>query len=215
MHELNTDIKKYYARLLEANDELNNKILTITSTTSEISAEIAKIEKEMAKTAQLVSNFNEGKPLPNGMTSHQLMRSKMELEQKYSQKQEQKKTISDQSSIQAEHDELVKSFRDKVMQLESDFSLQTDLLYKKIRKAEIKYNEQISYYWRKLCKYIQKNKFLREKNQTITITESIKELADFAEFCGVDVLSKGDLFESDRNFMNTVINTEMGIQFKV
>lgn len=118
MHELNTEIKKYYARLLEANDELNNRILTITSTTSVIIAKIAKIEKKMEKTVQLVSNFNEGNPLPNGMTPHQLMRSKMELEQKYSQKQEQKKTISDQSSIQAEHDELVKSFRDKVIQLE-------------------------------------------------------------------------------------------------
>lgn len=215
MHELNNEIKRTYAKLLEANNELNKQITTITSIVSEISAEIAKTEGEMEKVAQLVSDFNAGKPLPNGMTPHQLMRSKMELEQKYSQKQAQKKSLSDQSFIQAEHDGLVKDFRDKVIQLESNYSLQIDLLYKKIRKVEIKYNEQISFYWEKMCKYIQKNKSLREKRQTITITDRINELADFAKFCGVDVLSQEDLFESDRNFMNTIINTEMGIQFNV
>lgn len=215
MCELYSHIRQYHTRLNAAKKELDNKILEISSAVSDIDKEIAKVEAETAKIARLVNDFNAGKPLPNGMTSHQLMRSKIELEQKYSQKQAQKKSISEQSSIQAEYDELVKDFRNTVIQLESDFSLHIDLMYRKIRKVEIKYNEQISYYWKNLCKYIHKNKLLKEKKQTITITEHIKELTDYAESCGVDVLSQEDLFESERNHMNNEINPEMGIQFQV
>lgn len=215
MCELNSQIRQYHTRLLEAKKELDKKISERISAAAEISAEIAEMEKDMAETARLTDDFNAGKPLPNGMTSSQLMRSKIELEQKYSQKKAQKKSISDQSSVKAEYDELVKNFRDKVIQLESDFSLQIDLLYKKIRKREIRYNEQICCYWKNICKYIQKNKLIRKKNQTIAITERIKGLADFSELCGVNVLSREDLFESERIFMNDTINTAMGLEFKV
>ncbi len=215
MYELNNQIKQYCTKIIEAHKELSKNISAITSTANEISAEIVEIEKKIENTDQLLRNFNSGKPLPSGMTSHQLIRSKIELEQELFQKQAQKKSISDRSSIQAEHDELVKDFRNKVIQLESDFSLQIDLLYKKIRKVEIKYNEQISYYWKKICKYINKNRLLEEKKQTITLTERIKELTDFAESCGVNVLSQEDLFESERDHINVEINPEMDIQFKV
>lgn len=223
-------IRQYHARLNEANNEFDKSKLAISSQVSDIEEEIARLEAKITEISQLLNDFHEGKPLPNGLTPRKLNSSKVDLEKKRAIKQAQKESASDISSIQTEHDKLIKEFRDEVKQLEYELSKQIDLLYNKIRKIEIKYNEQISYYWMKLCVYIQNIDFqynnqdsqlqinsvsVTNYNEIIQINKPVKKLKDIAYFCETDLSSKDDLFRSERTFINTIINQANDIQYEV
>ena len=227
---LYAQMRQYHARLNESNNELNNKKSAILPVVSGIDAEIASIEVKITEISQLLSDFHKGEPLPDGLTSRKLQNSKAEFEQKISQLQTQRESASNISSVQIEHDKLIGELRDKVREIESDFSEQIDLLYRRIRKTELKYNEQIIYYWQELCKCIQKinlaktNPFFRVQKdakpavnnyKSIRITEPVKQLEDIFPLCGKTYPTKEDLFKSERTFINTTINKDMGIQYEV
>lgn len=213
--ELFSQIKQCYANSVQAVKELENAILANQSTADDIEAEIVQINAEIARISKLLNDFHCGKSLPSGLTYKKLIGFKTDFEQARLDKQTQKKAASDLSSIQAEHDLFIKELQEKALQLESNFSVQIELLYKKIHKVEIKYNEQINYYWKKLCKYIQKNKLLTKNRQTIQIVEPVKQLADIASFCGSSVLTQTDLFSTERVFINTKVNQSLNIQYEV
>lgn len=219
-------IKQCYSKFIEANNELKDKKLATSSRVSDIEAEIVEVETRIIEIAQLLSDFHDGKPLPNGLTPHKLNSSKAELEQKRFQKQAQKESVSDITSIQTVHDKLIKDYRDEVRQLEYDYSRKIDYLYKKIHRRENKYDKQIIYYWENLCEYIQ-NIYLKSNNQKpasesiasyskiFQIAEPVKLLRDIAPFCGKNLPTKEDLFKNERTFINTIINQSMGIQYEV
>lgn len=161
-----------------------------------------------------------GKSLPSGLTSYKLKSSKAKYEEELCQKRAQKKSLSNISSMQKENNIRMKEYRDKVKQVEYEFNKKVDLLYKRIHKMEIKYNEQISYYWMKLCEYIQyvyfeDDKLIVKYKEFIQITEPVKRIKDIALFCGTALPSKNDLFKSERTFINTTINQDMGIEYDV
>lgn len=227
---LYAQMRQYHARLNESNNEFNNKKSAILPVVSGIDAEIASIEVKITEISQLLSDFHKGEPLPDGLTSRKLQNSKAEFEQKISQLQTQRESASNISSVQIEHDKLIGELRDKVREMESDFSEQIDLLYRRIRKMELKYNGQIIYYWQELCKCIQKinlaktNPFFQVQKaakplvnnyKRIRITEPVKQLEDIFPLCGKTFPTKEDLFKSERTFINTTINKDMDIQYEV
>lgn len=213
--ELYTQIKQCYANSVQAAKELENAVSARQSAAADIEAEIVQIDTDIAKISKLLNDFHDGKPLPSGLTYKKLIGSKTDFEQARLAKQAQKESASDLSSVQAKHDLFMRELRENIMQLESNFSIQIDLLYKRIRRVEIKYNEQISYYWQTLCRYIQKNKLLAKNGQTIQIAEPVKQLADIASICGLSVLTQTDLFNTERVFINTEVNQSLGIQYEV
>lgn len=213
--ELYTQIKRCYADSIQAGKELESAILARRSAAADIEAEIAQIDADIAVLTELLSNFHDGKSLPSGLTYEKIINSKTDFEKERNKKQEQKESTSDLSSVQTTHNLLLKDLRENTMQLESNFSIQVDLLYKKIRKIEIRYNEQISYYWKQLYRYIQKNKLPAQNTQTIQIAEPVKQLSDIAVLCGSSVLTQADLFSTERAFINTEVNQSLDIQYEV
>lgn len=160
--EIYNQIKQCYANSIQAVKEMESNISARQSAIANIEAEIVQTEMEIAKLSKLLEDFYEGKSLPNGLTYKKINDAKTDFEQTCHGKQAQKESVSDLSSVQDEHDLFMKKLRENVTHLESDFSIQINLLYRKIRRLEIKYNEQISYYWQKLCKYIKKNNCIKK-----------------------------------------------------
>jgi len=213
--ELYTQIKQCYANSIQASKELENTVSARQTAVANIEAEIVQIDTDLARISNLLNDFHDGKSLPSGLTFKTLIGYKTNFEQLRLEKQAQKESDSDLSSIQVKHDLFMRELRENVIQLESNFSIQIDLLYKRIRRVEIKYNEQISYYWLKLCRYVQKNKLLKKNGKTIHIAEPVKQLADIASLCGSSVLNQTDLFDTERTFINTKVNQSLGIQYEV
>lgn len=212
--ELYTKIKQCYANLIQADKELGSAVAARRSVAADIDAEVAQISTELARISGLLNDFHDGKSLPSGLTYKKLIELKTGFERARQKKQARKESASDLSSVQTEHDLVIKELRENAMQLESSFCIQIDLLYKRIHRVEIRYNEQINYYWQKLCRYIQKNKLLAN-GQTIQIAEPVRQLADIAPLCGLSVLTQTDLFHTERKFINTEVNQSLGIQYEV
>lgn len=213
-------IRRYYAEYSETKKEFNDKKSDILSDIADIDLEITGLEKNITDLSKLLSDFHMGKSLPSGLTSYKLKSSKAKYEEELCQKRAQKKSLSNISSMQKENNIRMKEYRDKVKQVEYEFNKKVDLLYKRIHKMEIKYNEQISYYWMKLCEYIQyvyfeDDKLIVKYKEFIQITEPVKRIKDIALFCGTALPSKNDLFKSERTFINTTINQDMGIEYDV
>lgn len=213
--ELYTKIKQCYANSIQAGKELGGMVAARQSAAADIEAEVAQISTELARISGLLNDFHDGKSLPSGLTYKNLIEAKTGFERARQEKQARKESASDLSSVQAEHDLLMKELRENTMQLEANFCIQIDLLYKRIHRVEIGYNEQINYYWQKLCRYIQKNKLLAKNGQTIQIAEPVRQLADIAALCGSSVLTQTDLFHAEREFINTEVNQSLGIQYEV
>ena len=224
-------IKQNYTKYNEICKAFLQKESKTEDIVSDISIEIERIERELNNIMQIFNDFNNGLPLPNGLTARRLYAVKAELEQKRSIKLMQKaEERADISAIHAEYNKTIKDIKDHTLELESAFSKEIDLLNSKIRKKEIYYNEQINYYWLKLCEYLQVVDFddsfqfsykgsgsasLSKRRESIQINESAKQIREIAPLCGIEFYTKDNLFQRDRAFINDTVNSDMDLQYQV
>ena len=224
-------IKQCHSKFLETQKEFNNKKTAVLSQAAKIETETNKINVKIVELSQYLADFNEGKSLPSGLSLRKIKVTKEELEQKMVSLHAEKEKILDISSIQDEYERSIKTLLEEVRCLEADLSKQIDLLYNKIHKIEIHINEQIIYYWTKLCEYIQVIRLDDDYRYSISRTRlsqtsdmkfpfigievSIRSLNDIAPLCGTVLKTKDDLFVKERTFINSTVNKNVDLQYEV
>lgn len=213
--EIYSQIKKCYAMLKVADDELENKKSKIKSVLAQIDGEIHCIEIKIEEMNDLVKEFHQGKPLPHGETSHSIITSKENFEAELSQKKAERERTSDLSSIQKKHDEHVNELRRDVVNLETEYDKRIDMLNRKVLKKEIQYNDELHYFLERLYRYFQKIYYDQNNDQGVLITKFDKQIKEIVEDSGGTFLSREKLHSEERAHINGVINTAMGIEYKV